>query len=60
MGLTIVGVSGDSVEKHRKFADKHKLSFDLLSDESKEVIKAYGSLVEKSAFGKKIIGISRF
>jgi len=58
-GLTIVGISGDSVEKHFKFVAKHDLPFNLLSDESKEIIKSYGSLVEKLVFGKKVIGISR-
>jgi len=58
-GLTIVGISGDSVEKHFKFVAKHDLPFSLLSDESKEVIKSYGSSVEKLVFGKKVIGISR-
>jgi peroxiredoxin len=30
--VTVVGVSTDSVESHRRFADKYHLTFDLLSD----------------------------
>jgi peroxiredoxin Q/BCP len=40
-GLTIVGMSGDSVESHAKFAEKYHLNFTILADESGDVIKAY-------------------
>lgn len=39
----IVGVSGDSAESHAKFRDKHKLTFPLLADPDREMIKAYGA-----------------
>ncbi len=55
----VVGVSKDSVKSHRKFFDKHKLNFTLLSDESTEMIKAYGAWQEKSMFGKSYMGIAR-
>ena len=55
----IVGVSKDSVASHKKFFDKHRLNFTLLSDESTEMIAAYGAWQEKSMFGKKYIGIQR-
>jgi thioredoxin-dependent peroxiredoxin len=38
----IIGVSSDSVESHRRFAEKHDLSFTLLSDEGGKVRKLYG------------------
>ncbi len=41
LGVVILGVSKDSVASHTKFADKYHLNFPILSDESKEVIKAY-------------------
>jgi len=40
----IFGVSSDSVESHKKFVEKYNLNFTLLSDEGKDVIKAYDSL----------------
>jgi len=40
----VFGVSLDSVESHKRFADKNNLPFSLLSDESGEVSKAYDSL----------------
>ncbi|NBC82480.1 MAG: redoxin domain-containing protein [Bacteroidetes bacterium] len=38
----IIGISQDSVEKHTKFADNHRLPFTLLSDEKNEVRKLFG------------------
>lgn len=39
----VIGVSVDSDESHRKFADKYKVPFDLVSDENRELSKAYGT-----------------
>jgi peroxiredoxin Q/BCP len=38
----IIGISGQSVESHKKFAEKYKLSFTLLSDEGNKVRKLFG------------------
>ena len=58
-GIIIVGVSADSPESHRKFKDKFHLNFKLLSDPTKQTIKAYGAWKEKSMYGKKYMGIER-
>ena len=58
-GAVIFGVSADSVTSHQKFIDKYDLTFPLLSDESKEMIKAYGVWKEKSFMGRKYMGIER-
>jgi len=55
----IIGVSADSVESHKKFAEKYKLPFDLLSDEKKVVLEKYGVWQEKSMYGRKYMGIVR-
>lgn len=39
--VSVLGISSDSVESHKKFANNHGLKFNLLSDESKSVIKRY-------------------
>jgi peroxiredoxin len=31
-GAVVIGISGDSVESHKRFADKHNLPFTLLAD----------------------------
>ncbi len=42
-GIVVLGVSFNSPESHRKFKEKQKLPFILLSDEKKEVAEAYGA-----------------
>lgn len=55
----IIGVSPDSAASHDKFKTKHKLSFTLGSDESKDMLEAYGVWVEKSMYGRKYMGVER-
>ena len=59
MKAEIIGISADSIESHKKFAEKYKLPFNLLSDEKKEVIEKYGVWQQKSMYGKKYMGIVR-
>ena len=42
-GAEVVGISSDSVESHRKFADHHDLPLRLLSDAKREVATLYGA-----------------
>jgi thioredoxin-dependent peroxiredoxin len=58
-GVEVVGVSADSVTSHSKFAGKYGLQFPLLSDESKETLKAYNVWKQKSIYGKSYMGIER-
>jgi peroxiredoxin Q/BCP len=58
-GAVVIGVSADSVDSHLKFAQKYGLSFPLLSDEKKDILKAYGVWKEKSMYGRKYFGIER-
>lgn len=58
-GAVVLGVSADSVESHKKFSGKYGLRFQLLSDESKSVIKAYGVWKKKSLYGRTFLGIVR-
>ena len=45
----IIGISGQSVESHKKFAEKYKLSFTLLSDEGNKIREQFG--VPTNLFG---------
>jgi thioredoxin-dependent peroxiredoxin len=56
---SIVGVSADSSKSHQKFADKHSLPFPLLSDESKDIIKAYQAWGPKKFMGREFLGTHR-
>ena len=44
MGYGIVGISVDSIDSHKKFTEKHKLKFPILSDVTKEVSIKYNAL----------------
>lgn len=57
--MTVFGVSADSVKSHQKFAQKHHLTFPLLSDEGAAVCRLYGVWGERSFLGKKYMGIAR-
>ena len=48
-GVKVFGISADSVESHRKFRNKYRLPFDLLSDENNKVRDAFG--VQPDLFG---------
>lgn len=45
----VIGISGQSVESHKKFAEKYNLSFTLLSDENNRIRKLFG--VPSDLFG---------
>ena len=48
IGALVIGISGDSVESHKKFKEKYNLPFTLLADINNEVRKLFG--VPKSMF----------
>lgn len=58
-GAVLVGMSPDSARKHDKFKAKHGLTVDLVSDENKETLEAYGVWTEKSMYGRKYMGVER-
>jgi thioredoxin-dependent peroxiredoxin len=58
-GATVVGVSADPVKKQDAFKAKHGLATPLASDESHEMLTAYGVWGEKSMYGRKYMGIYR-
>lgn len=46
-GVVVLGVSMDTPESHKQFAEKYHLNFTLLSDTEGEVIKEYEAWDEK-------------
>jgi thioredoxin-dependent peroxiredoxin len=59
LNARIAGMSADSVEALRKFRDKYRLNFPLLSDTAHQTLEAYGVWQEKSLYGRKSMGIMR-
>ena len=58
-GITIIGVSKDSVKSHKNFEEKQNLSITILSDTEREVIEAYDVWKEKKNYGKISMGVVR-
>lgn len=58
-GVVVIGISKDSIKSHKKFAEKYKLPFNLLSDESLETIKAYEAWGSKKFMGRVFDGTLR-
>jgi thioredoxin-dependent peroxiredoxin len=58
-GVTVLGISPDSVKKHQKFKAKHALDVTLAADEDHAVAERFGVWVEKSMYGRKYMGIER-
>ena len=59
VGAVVLGVSPDSAESHRKFKEKHGLSFTLLADEDREAARAFGVWKKKKSFGREHWGVER-
>lgn len=58
-GLTILGVSPDTVKSHTKFKTKFDLPFTLLADEGHRVCDAYGVWGPKKFMGREYEGVLR-
>ena len=59
IGVTVIGISPDSVVRHGKFAQKHELKLRLAADEDHAVAEAYGVWQEKTLYGRTSMGIVR-
>lgn len=55
----VIGISKDTVESHRKFAEKYGLPFTILADPERIAIEAYDVWKEKNMYGKKVMGVVR-
>ncbi len=58
-GVTILGVSPDSVKSHEKFKTKYQLPFPLLADLGHKVCDAYGVWGQKKQMGREYDGVLR-
>jgi peroxiredoxin Q/BCP len=50
----VVGVSVDSPESHKQFAEKHSLNFPLVSDHDKRISQTYGVLSEDGSQAERM------
>lgn len=58
-GVTVLGVSKDSGESHKKFEEKYGLTITLLSDPELSMIRDYDVWKEKKNCGKVSMGVLR-
>lgn len=52
--LAVIGVSYDTVEKHRQFIAKHQLNFTLLADPEGKIIEAYDAKMPFLRLAKRV------
>ena len=59
LGAEVIGVSKDTVARHRKFKEKYSLDVTLASAAEADMVERYGAWVEKSLYGRQYMGIDR-
>lgn len=59
MGYQIIGISKDSAESHRKFAEKYQLPFPLVADTETKLCQLAGVWKKKKMAGREYMGIIR-
>jgi peroxiredoxin Q/BCP len=58
-GYEVVGISPDGPEKLAKFRERDAITFPLVSDPDRAVLKAYGAYGEKQNYGRTVLGVIR-
>ncbi len=59
LGYSVVGVSPDSPQSHRRFAEKQGLNFPLISDAEQKLCQDFGVWAEKKLYGRTYMGVIR-
>lgn len=57
--IKVFGISKDDPKSHSKFLAKFNLNFELLADDSLDVVKLYDVYKEKNMYGKAVMGVVR-
>lgn len=55
----VLGISDDPPKDNLKWKEKESLTYDLLSDESHQVLEAWNAFGEKKMYGKSYLGTIR-
>ena len=58
-GIEILGISKDDIDSHKKFCEKMKIPYILLSDIETKVAKQFGVWGKKKFMGKEYMGVIR-
>lgn len=58
-GITVLGISRDTVKDQKKFKDKYSLPYDLIADPDMELINRFDLVKPKNMYGKLVKGVKR-
>jgi thioredoxin-dependent peroxiredoxin len=58
-GFELLGVSADPVKNQKKFSEKFEFPFDIIADETRDIIEKFGVWQLKKFMGKEFMGIVR-
>lgn len=58
-GFQLLGVSADPVKSQKSFSTKFELPFDIIADESRDIIEKFGVWQLKKFMGREFMGIVR-
>lgn len=58
-GITVLGVSKDSIRSHKNFESKQSLNFPILSDPEGKLIEGLGAWGPKFLFGRTFLAVHR-
>ncbi len=59
LGVSVAGISKDSVKSHIKFAEKLDLKYPLFADVEQSVCHMFDVMKEKSMYGRTYMGVER-
>jgi peroxiredoxin Q/BCP len=58
-GVTVLGISRDTVKAQKKFADKFHLKYPLLADPDEKICDYFEVIKPKNMYGKLVKGVAR-
>lgn len=58
-GYQLLGISADSLKRQKTFHEKFSFKYDLIADESREIIEKFGVWQLKKFMGREFMGIVR-
>lgn len=59
LNVKVIGISADSVERHKRFSIEHNIEYELISDTDHKIALAFDVYKEKNMYGKKVMGNER-
>jgi peroxiredoxin Q/BCP len=59
LGVTVLGLSRDSIRTHQNFIKKSEIPFQLIADEKREVIGGFDLIINALMYGKDVTKTAR-